>query len=277
MERLYNTGIAPSEIAPYCILVGDPARADRIAGRFEHIEYRTHHREYVTVTGIYNGNQMTVMGTGMGAPATEMAIVELTACRSGLTLLRCGSCGGLTDDTRLGDVIIATAAMRFENTSDDYADPRLPAVAHSDVLMALLQAADEQHVPHHSGIMATMPSFFAGQGRALPYGRSAGEDVVRTLFRQGVIGMEMEASAVLVLAHLAGHRAGVVCSVYGERATERFISGDAIPAAEDRCIDVALGALDCLSRLDKVKGRRPHWHPGLIPSPTPGPGREKVR
>lgn len=266
MENLkigYTTGISPEDVAKYCILVGDPARVYRFANQFDVIECEKKNREYVTITGMYRNIRLTVMGTGMGGASTEMAIVELSQCRSDLTFIRCGSCGGLNQNTRLGDLIISTAALRYENTSADYADPMIPAVAHNDVFLALLHAAVESGFPYHAGLTATMPSFYSGQGRDVPPFQRRNQDIVERLAAQKVINMEMEASTLLTLAHLAGHRAGVICAVFAERMTNQFIKSPEMEQAEDRCISVVLASVKHLKKMDDEKGTHGYWQPGF--------------
>ena len=74
----------------------------------------------------------------------------------------------------------------------------------------------------------------------------------------------MEASTLLVLASLRGFRAGAVCTVYANRPKDVFIDDVARPVAEAACIDVTLAALHHLDAMERARGDRPIWHPGLI-------------
>jgi uridine phosphorylase len=80
-----------------------------------------------------------------------------------------------------------------------------------------------------------------------------------------VLNFEMEASAVLILAGLAGCRAGVVCAAYAQRTTGRFLEGDARPRAELACIETGLEALRILASMDAQQdaARAVHWRPSL--------------
>jgi hypothetical protein len=49
--RQYHIGLAPGEVARYIMLVGDPARATRVAGLFDRVELERRNREFVTYTG----------------------------------------------------------------------------------------------------------------------------------------------------------------------------------------------------------------------------------
>jgi uridine phosphorylase len=83
--------------------------------------------------------------------------------------------------------------------------------------------------------------------------------------RQRVMNFEMEASALLVLAGLASSRAGVVCAVYAQRSTGRFVEGSQKDAAEAACIETGLESLLILSEMDRQKQRAgtDRWRPSL--------------
>ena len=71
--------------------------------------------------------------------------------------------------------------------------------------------------------------------------------------------------ALLVLAGLAGCRAGVVCTVFAHRPTGRFIEGAQMDRAEAACIGTGLEALCLLAEMDEsvtAAGER-HWRPSL--------------
>ena len=62
-SRQYHLGVGPKDVAPFVMLVGDPARADKVAARFEKRRGEWRHREFVTITGVYKGMPFTVTGT----------------------------------------------------------------------------------------------------------------------------------------------------------------------------------------------------------------------
>jgi uridine phosphorylase len=95
-------------------------------------------------------------------------------------------------------------------------------------------------------------------------------DLADRMARQGVVNFEMEASAVLTLAALAGCRAGVVCTVYAQRREGAFVTGEQKASAEAGLIDTGLEALHVLAEMDAQRARsgekywRPsHWAPDL--------------
>ena len=101
-----------------------------------------------------------------------------------------------------------------------------PAVADYEAVVALIEAAERLGHRYHVGVTATAPGFFGAQGRPIPQLPIRYPDLAEEMARQRVMNFEMEASALLVLASLAGCRAGVVCAVYANRTTGDFVTGE---------------------------------------------------
>lgn len=266
-DRRYHIGLRPGEVAPSILFVGDPTRARRVVeAHFESYGEPVCEREYVTYTGVYKGRPMSVMGTGMGAANTEIAVVELCQCfedPTKIAIVRAGSCGGLQPHLGLGDLVITQAAYRLEETTLAFVGPGFPASAHPEAVIALLWAAEQMGARHHLGITATAPGFYGAQGRELPGFPPRDPHIQATLARQGVANLEMETSALLTLSTLRGFRAGAVCAVYANRVHDTFIAEADKGPAETRCVEVGLRALDLLATLAEQRGDRPCWHPGV--------------
>ena len=261
--RQYHIGLTPGEVAEFIMLVGDPARATRVAKMFDEIELERRHREYVAYTGTHEGLRLSVLATGIGADNTEIAVVELCQCVERPTMIRCGSSGALPQIVQLGDLVITQAAYRLENASLQYVGEGYPAVANTEVVLSLIQAVDQLGFRYHAGITATAAGFYGAQGRDLPGFPPRNLNILVELERQGIKNFEMEASCLLTLASFHGFRAGAVCAVYANRHQKLFISPEDKDAAEYRCVTTGLQAFHNLAALDRQRGDKPHWHPGL--------------
>ncbi|MGC9209133.1 MAG: hypothetical protein ACP5GH_04720 [Nitrososphaeria archaeon] len=104
------------------------------------------------------------MSTGMGAPAAAIAIEEL-ANIGAKVFIRTGSTGALQPEIDLGDLIIPNGAAKNEGTTRMYEPASVPAVPSFDVLVALVQAAEELkdrlNFKYHVGIISTDDAFYA--------------------------------------------------------------------------------------------------------------------
>lgn len=259
--RQYHIGLAPGEVAPWIVLMGDPARVERGAARLDQVHLRRGNREYLAVTGTLGGLDITLMGTGIGADNTEIAVVELLNCMPRASFVRVGSCGALQPGIALGDLVVSTGAVRLESTSLGFVEEGYPAVAHYEMVLALATAAARTGHPHHLGLTATAAGFYGWQGRGEQVLRPRFPDLCADLAARGVLNLEMEASTLFTLATLAGVRAGAVCAVFASRPENRFIDPRDKAAAEDRALDVGLQGLQVLARMRASAGDGPfHLH-----------------
>ncbi len=161
--KQYHIGVGKEDIGQYVILPGDPKRCAKIASFFDDAKLVGDNREFITYTGYLNGVKVSVTSTGIGGPSASIALEELVACGAH-TFIRIGTCGGMDLDVQSGDVVIASAAVRFEGTTKEYAPIEYPAVADFDVTIALRNAAKKLGVRNHVGVVQCKDAFY-GQHR----------------------------------------------------------------------------------------------------------------
>lgn len=264
-ERQYHIGLGPGELADYILLPGDQDRVTKVAERFDSIERTHRHREFASATGTYKGMRVSCVSTGIGTDNVEIVIAEILAITEKPTFIRIGSCGALQPGMELADLVISTGSVRLETTTSWFVHEAYPALAHYEATLALVEAAERLGVRYHTGITATAPGFYGAQGRPIPQLPIRYPDLAEEMTRQGILNFEMEASAVLVLAGLAGCRAGVVCAVYANRRTGAFVEGDLKDRAEASVIDAGLESLTVLAELDRQKAMAgaARWRPSL--------------
>ena len=264
-DRQYHIDLGPGELGEYILLPGDPDRIARIAERMDAIEVQRQHREFVSVTGTYRGLRVSAVATGIGTDNVEIVLAEILALVPHATFVRIGSSGALRPEIALGDLVITSGAVRLETTTNWYVHEGYPAVAHPEVVLALVEAGARLQLPTHVGITATAPGFFGPQGRPIPQLPIRYPDLADEMRRQGVMNFEMEASAVLVLAGLAGCRAGAVCGVFAQRALGTFADAEERVRTEARTIDIGLEALSVIAEMDRQRemAAAPLWRPSL--------------
>ncbi len=264
-ERQYHIGLGPGDLADYILLPGDQDRTDRVASYFDTVDFRHRHREFSTATGTYKGQRVSCLSTGIGPDNIEIVVSEILALVKAPTLIRIGSSGGLQEGMELGDLVVSTGSVRLETTTNWFVHEGYPAVAHYEAVLALLESAERLGHRHHLGITATAPGFFAAQGRPIPQLPIRYPDVAAEMTRQGILNFEMEASALFVLASLGGCRAGAVCTVFANRRTGEFVTGEAKDRAEAAAVETGLESLVILAQLDrqKAKAGAARWRPSL--------------
>jgi uridine phosphorylase len=247
--KFYHIDCNPGDVAPYILACANPGRAHLMADFLEEKELKGRNREYVVFTGSYKGIPVSVIGTGIGAPATAIAVVEAAQCQPNATFIRVGTCGALQPGIEVGDLIITDECIREENTTSHYADPDLAVRASPHVLSALEQAAQELHFRYHKGTTCTTSDFYSGQGRRMDGFPIRDADKIERLRALGVLNFEMEMSVFLTLAAVSSYklRAGGVTVVFCNRIDGTWSSSEDYEA---RCLKTALKAVEILHTYD---------------------------
>lgn len=249
-------------MAEYLLVPGDPDRITKIVNFWDSAKEISYHREFRSFTGKYKGVPISALSSGIG-PAC-MAIVVNEASHVGVsTFIRVGSSGAIQEEVKCGDVVISSAAVRLDYTSNCYVMPEYPAVANYEVLLALVEAAENLGVDnYHVGVTATTADFYAGQNRPIPNCPAATEDIIQKLQRAKVLNFEMETATLYTLASIFGLRAGAICAVYANRSTNEFKPG----AGEETAIRIANEAVKILHDWDAKKHEhKKKWlYPSLV-------------
>ena len=245
----YHIAAKKGEIGGYCILPGDPARCEKIAAFLENPYPLRSNREYTIYCGTLEGELVTVCSTGIGGPSTAIAVEELAMCGAH-TLVRIGTCGGIALPVKAGDVVIASGAVRQDGTSHEYAPPEFPAVPHTDVLLALRDAAKSLGYSYHTGVVQSKDSFYGQHSPArMPI---SGELLAKweAWKRLGVLASEMEASTLFTVASSLGLRSGAVfLTVWNQERHEAGLDTDEAETHDtEKAIRVTIEAIRALIR-----------------------------
>lgn len=219
----YHIRLKKGDIPAYVITSGDPKRVAKIASLWDSSKEMADYRQYVTYKGEYKGTKLACTSSGIGAPGLAVALEELV--RIGVkNVIRVGTCGSIQPDMHVGDMVISTGAVRLDGASKDYVIPEYPAVAHYEIVDALIKAAKKLKIKYHVGITASTDTFFCGQGRPgfNNYLPSFKEKIFEDMKKAGVKNFEMEASCLLTLGSLFNIRTGAICVVVADRVHNKF-------------------------------------------------------
>ena len=230
VNRQYHIQVAKGEVGRYVILPGDPKRCVKIAQYFDNPVLIADNREYITYTGTLDGVKVSVTSTGIGGPSASIAMEELYRCGAD-TFVRIGTCGGMQTEIKSGDIVIATAAVRMEGTSREYAPIEYPAVANLDVTNALVEAAKEKGFIYHTGVVQSKDSFYGQHEpgtKPVSYELEAKWEAWK---RMGCLASEMESAALFIVGAYLGVKVGACYLVVGNQ--ERKAAGLENPLAYD--------------------------------------------
>ena len=208
----------PGQIARTVLLPGDPLRAKWIAETFlDDVRCYSEVRGMFGFTGTWQGELVSVQGSGMGQPSMAIYVNELFREYDVQTVVRVGSCGALTERLALRDVVLASGActdssmnrITFEGL--DYAP-----VADFGLLRGAVEAAEARGLDVQVGLVFSGDSFYASR-----------PELTRRMVEYGVLAIEMEASALYTLAAKHGRRALAICTV-----SDHIVTGEETTAQE---------------------------------------------
>lgn len=247
----FHIHIKPEELADNVILVGDPGRVDMVSELLSDIEFRHESREFVSVTGKFNGKRVTVLSTGIGPDNIDIVATELDALANvdfatrevkpehrSLNILRIGTCGAIQPDIPIGSFILSHISIGLDGLLNWYG-------GRENVTIAPMEEAFKEHVGWNKylpspyfvkasdkliekfkdvtlkGVTLCAGGFYGPQGRvvrlplAMPDMVSKFESFRYEEWR--ITNFEMEGSALAGLARQLGHEAVTVCCAIANR------------------------------------------------------------
>jgi uridine phosphorylase len=256
---IFHLNLLPGDISDKIIIVGDPGRVEMLSSLLSDIRVRKENREFRTVTGSFEGNEITIISSGIGTDNIDILINELDALVNidlstgkineelvSLTFVRIGTSGGIRSDVPAGSCVITETAIGFDGLIHFYEgyDWLLDNILTS-VLAEYLEWPDTLSFPYAvnankellamfqkenfiKGITISAPGFYAPQGRRLrleTFDSEINNKLAEFSFRGRTISnYEMESSAIYGLSGLLGHKAVTICAVIGNRVTGEFIN-----------------------------------------------------
>jgi purine-nucleoside phosphorylase len=224
------------QIAPHVLMPGDPMRAKWIAENFlDDAECYSQVRGMLGFTGTYRGERVSVQGSGMGLPSLSIYVNELLREYDVRSIVRVGSCGAMTEELALRDIVIASGActdssmnrLRFDGL--DYAP-----VADFGLLRAAYDAAMAHDMPGATrvGLLFSSDSFYHPR-----------PDLTSRLVDYGVLAVEMEASALYTLAAQHKAKALAICTVSDHIVTGEETSWEERQTTFRDMVEIALEAV----------------------------------
>ena len=252
---VFHLHIKPEELADNVIMVGDPDRVIMISSLLTNIECRNANREFVSVTGYYNGKRITVLSHGIGPDNIDIVMTELDALANvdfltrrvkihhrTLNILRIGTSGAIHADIPLGSFVLSHMSVGFDGVMNWYGnrekvtipaveeafkkhmkwEPTLPSPYFVKASPKIIDLFRDVTI---KGVTVSAPGFYGPQGRVVRV-PLAMPDMLADVesFRFNVAGedfritnFEMEGAPLAGLAAHLGHNAATVCCIIANR------------------------------------------------------------
>jgi purine-nucleoside phosphorylase len=207
------------EIADFVLLPGDPLRAKHIAENLlTGAVCYNNVRGMLGYTGYFNGKRVSVQGTGMGLPSHMIYATELINDYNVKTLVRIGTCGGLLDEVKLRDVVVAVSA-----STDSFAVARYfpgmtfaPTASFRLTQLAVANAAKMDITVKAGNILSSDLFYhFPEEGDAYELWR-----------KYGTLAVEMESAGLYLLASRLGVEALSLLTVSDHLLTGEHVSAE---------------------------------------------------
>ena len=220
------------DIAKKVLLPGDPLRAKYIAETYlENPVCFNTVRNMFGFTGTYKGQEVSVMGSGMGMPSMGIYSYELFNFYDVDKIIRIGSAGALKDDINVMDIVIAIGACTDSNYASNYCLPGTfaPTASYS-LLERAVEVAKEQGTPVRVGNVVSSDVFYSDDPTK--------QDAWR---KMGVLCAEMECAALYMNAARAGKQALGILTISDHMYREEAISAEARQTSFNKMMEIALG------------------------------------
>jgi purine-nucleoside phosphorylase len=213
-----HIGAKVGEIADTVLLPGDPLRAKYIAETFlDDPQCYSTIRNAFGYTGTYKGKRVSIQASGMGIPSISIYTNELINSYGVKTLIRVGTCGGMSPDVHVRDVLIAQSASTDSSIIENIfgRDIYYAPTANFEMLLNAYEAAKKNDIPVRVGNILSEDRFY-------------NDEMDREkLIQYGVLGSEMEAAALYTIAARYDVQALAVLTV-----SNHIITGEETTAEE---------------------------------------------
>jgi uridine phosphorylase len=206
------------------LVPGPRERAEGIRAALEKPVKNLAFLDYEMHTGTVGGTEVTVANGGRYSADT--AITTDLLCAAGVeSLVRVGTCGSLQKHIQVGDVVVATGAIRGDGASSYYVPQDFSTRAHPGVVEALLRAAELLGVKVHTGRVFTTDA------------------------QQNTAAIDMVTATFLTVSQVRGRCAGAILAVSDECLTGKMGFRDPkFLQAEEKVVEIALKSTEWLPK-----------------------------
>lgn len=206
------------DIAKTVLMPGDPLRAQYIANNYlDDVRCFNGVRNMLGFTGTYQGQPVSVMGSGMGMPSIGIYSHELYEFYGVESIIRIGSAGGVAEGVQVRDVVAGMGACTDSNYAAMYDLPGTFApIASYELLERAVAAGRAQGVNIKVGNILSSDHFYLDD-----------PDSTRRWQKMGVLAVEMEAAALYMNAARLGKKALCLLTV-----SDLPLTGESLPADE---------------------------------------------
>ncbi len=192
------------DFAKTVLMPGDPLRAKFIAETFlDEAKLVNNVRGIGGYTGLYRGQKISVMASGMGMPSMGIYSYELFRFYDVDHIIRIGTAGAIRADLKLRDVVAGMGACTNSSFAKQYQLPGDYApIASYRMLATAVDTAKKCGVDLVVGNLYSSDTFYDERADSLQQWK-----------KMGVLAVEMESAALYMNAALTGKEALAICTI----------------------------------------------------------------
>ncbi|MBC8945002.1 MULTISPECIES: purine-nucleoside phosphorylase [Xenorhabdus] len=219
------------DFADVVLMPGDPLRAKYIAETFlEDARQVNNVRGMLGFTGTYKGRRISVMGHGMGIPSCSIYAKELITEFGVKKIIRIGSCGAVSKDIKIRDVVIGMGACTDSKVNRvRFKDHDFAAIADFDLVRNAVDAAKAKNINTRVGNIFSIDLFYTPDTQLF--------DIME---KYGILGVEMEAAGIYGVAAEFGAKALTICTVSDHIRTGEKMTAEERQTTFNDMIEIAL-------------------------------------
>lgn len=236
-ENPIHINAEKGSISELVLMPGDPLRAKYIAENFlTDAKEVCNLRNMLGYTGFYKGVRVSVIGSGMGMPSMGIYSWELFHYFNVKKIIRIGTCGVVSPEVNVPDLILAKSAYSESNFAYTYNNYDKHITYPSNDLNNIIEnTAKDFNYKLHIGDITTMDVF----GPYIDYDRVLN----RMPSYLNVIGEEMEAFGLFHIAASFNKESSCILTAVDSKFSDIVLSGEQRQTSLNEMITLALESI----------------------------------
>lgn len=178
----------PGDYSSIVLMPGDPLRAQHIANTFlSQVVQVNSVRNNLGFTGFYKQKLVSVQASGMGQPSLGIYATELFSQFGIQKIIRIGTCGSLSPQVHVGDIVVAMSAATDSNYSQIVPRFSLSPCCSFNMLESFVKSTGKKNL--HIGQITSNDAFYQED-----------TDWYSKLAKYGVLAVDMETHVLYFIA-----------------------------------------------------------------------------
>ncbi len=224
--------LRPQDVGKYAIVPGPKDRLEVLIKKLENPVRNFSFMEYTMYTGTYQGIKVTAINGGRFS--TDTSITSEVMCNAGIqNIIRIGTCGALSEDIKVGDLVVVDKVIRGDGVTPYYVDNNFQTVSDKKISGTLYDVAKGMGVNIHRGTTWTTDALLRET-----------REIVEAKRKEGAIAVDMVSSTLLTIAQIYNVKAASILAVSDNVITgEMGFMNPLYYMAESKLIEIALEAV----------------------------------